>query len=395
MFLFRTDQAKRRNRFVRFSLRTALILLTLLCLALGWWVVTAERQRDAVAAVRELGGRVRYTYELGPEGFPLKKPEPPWAPEWLRDTFGEDLFITLHSVEFEGIRDDFVVQVVPKLRRVASLHTLGLRDTLISDAALANIAELTQLEHLYIGTGSEAPGITTITDKGLAQLSTLRRLRGLTVNNCSIDGSALVHLGMLRRLEWLYMRHTNFNDAAAHHLRQFPRLHRLDLWNTSITDAAIDDICELDRLEDLYLPDNRLTDAAAPKLAKLTRLKVLDVSETQFSDHGVEQLQSLTQLRELAISNTQIDNPKIDRFRKLQDLVLAETRISDTVLKQASQLPELRSLDLFECEQVTDAGIKYLEMSESLQFLDPPNTQAISNGALQNLRRAKPKLVID
>jgi hypothetical protein len=304
MFLFRADQAKRRNRFVRFSLRTALLLLTLLCVGLGWWVVKADRQREAVAAVRELGGRPRYTFELGPEGFPLKRPEPPWAPEWLRDTFGEDLFITVDTVEFEGIRDDFVEQVVPKLRRVLSLRAISLRDTLISDAALASVAKLTQLRELVIGTGSEAPGIATITDKGLTQLSTLRRLRRLTISNCPIDGSALAHLGMLRRLEWLNMRHTNFNDAAASHLRQFPRLLRLDLWNTSISDDAIDDIAKLDRLEVLYLSDNELTDAAASKLAKLTSLQALDVSETQFSDEGVEQLQTLSQLPELALSNT-------------------------------------------------------------------------------------------
>ncbi len=136
MFQHRADQVMRKSRFVRFSLRTALILLTLLCVALGWWVVKARQQREAVAAVRELGGHAHYTFEVGPEGFLQKRSKPPSAPAWLRDTFGEDLFIMRDTVIFKGIRDDFVEQVVPKLRPVSSIRSLELRDTLISDAAL-------------------------------------------------------------------------------------------------------------------------------------------------------------------------------------------------------------------------------------------------------------------
>src|SRR4051812_43109666 len=89
------------KRFFRFSLRTVLVVLTLLCVALGRWVVRAQRQKEAVAAVRQAGGKVAYTYEFDSKGYWIKNPKP-WTPLWLRLTFGEDLFITLDGANFDG-----------------------------------------------------------------------------------------------------------------------------------------------------------------------------------------------------------------------------------------------------------------------------------------------------
>jgi hypothetical protein len=51
---------KPKWRCLQFSLRTVLMLVTLLCLALSMWGVPAERQRRAVAAIEAVGGTVRY-----------------------------------------------------------------------------------------------------------------------------------------------------------------------------------------------------------------------------------------------------------------------------------------------------------------------------------------------
>jgi hypothetical protein len=387
----------RKERLVRFSLRTALAVVTLLCILLGWWVVRAERQRVAAEAVRDVGGRVHYTYEFDSTGVWLDKPQP-WAPAWLRRTIGEDLFITLDGVYFDArqVDDETVGRIVPKLRRVSTLRWLELRDSSISDAALERIAELTQLERLLIrsSAGDSAPR-TQITDTGLAQLKTLHRLRHLSLGDCTINGSAFKYLGALRTLDEIDLRDTDFNDASAHHLRQFPRLKYLNLWKTPITDAAIVEIAHLDRLEELYFWDAQLTDRAAAELAKLTRLKVLDLSGTRIGDAGIEKLLPLRQLQELRLDNTLIADAKIDNFRNLQDLDIGWTRASDGLLERASRLPLLRDLDCCECEQITDTGIKHLERSKSLERLFFPRRRVISDEALQSLQQAKPKLVIN
>ena len=51
--------SKPAKRRFRFSLRSVLVLITLVCIALAWWVVPAERQRVAVAAIRSAGGKAR------------------------------------------------------------------------------------------------------------------------------------------------------------------------------------------------------------------------------------------------------------------------------------------------------------------------------------------------
>jgi hypothetical protein len=61
-------------------------------------------------------------------GESKRGPERPGAPVWLRDALGEDLFITLDTVIFDGntIDDAVVEHVLPKLRRVSSIRSLVL-----------------------------------------------------------------------------------------------------------------------------------------------------------------------------------------------------------------------------------------------------------------------------
>ena len=52
-----------RRRWFQFSIRTVLVVVTVLCVALSLWVVPAERQRRAVEAIEKRGGIVFYVGE--------------------------------------------------------------------------------------------------------------------------------------------------------------------------------------------------------------------------------------------------------------------------------------------------------------------------------------------
>src|SRR5688572_22036394 len=92
-----------RRRWIRFSLRTLLILLTLACLWLGWQAKRARDQRQAIATIRAAAGTVLYTYQFDANGVfadygnKLK----PLAPAWLRDALGQDFFISIHDVKID------------------------------------------------------------------------------------------------------------------------------------------------------------------------------------------------------------------------------------------------------------------------------------------------------
>jgi len=86
-----TTPSKLRRRWFQFSLRTLFVLVTVLCV---WLAVTANRarnQREAVAAIEELGGSVRYEYQ---NSFGQ---EPP-GPKWLRELVGEEYFVSVVDV---------------------------------------------------------------------------------------------------------------------------------------------------------------------------------------------------------------------------------------------------------------------------------------------------------
>ena len=63
---------KPKRRWTQFSLRTVLLLTAVSCVALNLWVVPAERQRRAVAAIRARGCYVFYAEPSGTARRSLK-----------------------------------------------------------------------------------------------------------------------------------------------------------------------------------------------------------------------------------------------------------------------------------------------------------------------------------
>ena len=69
-----TTPSKPRRRWFQFSLRTLMVLVTVLCVWLGLVSERARKQREAVAAIEALGGWVWYDYQNSGQ-------EPP-GPKW-------------------------------------------------------------------------------------------------------------------------------------------------------------------------------------------------------------------------------------------------------------------------------------------------------------------------
>ena len=108
-------QSKRRfswRRLFQYRLRTLLIVTTITAIALGWWTHKARQQREAVAALKEIGGSVKYDSSLPWTGG---MDDPPKYPQWLLDKVGVDLF--------------------------ASVQTLDLGNTQVTDAGLARLKQ--------------------------------------------------------------------------------------------------------------------------------------------------------------------------------------------------------------------------------------------------------------
>jgi hypothetical protein len=137
---------KPKRRWLQFSTRALLVVVTALCVALGIVGWCAERQRRAVAAIKAVGGDVVY--------FSMVDGEPDtWPQRWMP-------------------RD-----VVDKVAIV------GMNNNNVTDTSLAHLACLSEVEEVYLASSK-------ITDEGLMHLSSLSKLEivDLRGTNVTRDG---------------------------------------------------------------------------------------------------------------------------------------------------------------------------------------------------------------
>ena len=132
---------KSKCRLLRFSLRTLLVCMLIVCVTLGtlgWKVQRAKKQRAAVAWVQKLGGEVIYNYVKGE----AKSVQP--GPKWLRELLGVDFF---DEVVYVVIQNEQLSDVTP-LAGLPSLTRLNLKDTQVKD--VTPLARLMSLTHLNL-----------------------------------------------------------------------------------------------------------------------------------------------------------------------------------------------------------------------------------------------------
>ncbi len=122
-----------RRRF-QFSLRSLMVLMTVVAIVCSWFAVKmqqARRQREAVAAVAKGGGFAGYDSPSGPSLSPPAQPEPPW----LRDLLGVNFLSDVEFVAWTQVTDAGLVH----LKGLTSLETLWLIGTQVTDAGVQDL----------------------------------------------------------------------------------------------------------------------------------------------------------------------------------------------------------------------------------------------------------------
>lgn len=183
-----------KRHWFRYSLRTLLVIVTVCSALFGWLgikVRQAQRQKDAVEAIRELHWDVKYDYEYDPNATRFVPPTPP-GPAWVRNSFGVDFLANVVYVDF-------------------------LSDG-VTDAGLDYLEGLNQLKYLHLKNAN-------ITDAGLVRIQGLTQLEFLTLSRTRVTDAGLVYLKGLTHLEYLYLEQTHVTDAGCQKLRKaLPKL---------------------------------------------------------------------------------------------------------------------------------------------------------------------------
>ncbi len=204
--------APHKYRWFQYRLSTLMLVVTAAAIFLGVWTNRVRKQQRAVAAIRQRGGMVYYSYESGPAG---PNPTPP-GPAWLRDLLGIDYL-------------DHVVAVVCDVA---------------TDADLEPLEGLPYVESLWV-VGQDH--VCRVTDAGLAPIGRLRHLRNLSLHCDEITDAGLEHLESLDHLEALDILDARITDAGLAHLRPLRELKDLTLL-CAITDAGMEHLTPLTNL---------------------------------------------------------------------------------------------------------------------------------------------------
>jgi hypothetical protein len=197
-----------RRRWLRFSLRTLMIGITLFCLAAGNVSSKAMRQKRAVERLKALRAvAVYYDYQLDDKLKPHPVEPAAPGPNWLRSLIGVDYFATVSFVGVNVGTDEFL-EAAGDLSHLRNVRIAC--DSKISDRAWKNLKGLTELESLYL---------RGIDDIGMANLSGLLQLRTLHVDSPGVTDAGLASLKGLNGLRTLELWQTHASGAGVKELR--------------------------------------------------------------------------------------------------------------------------------------------------------------------------------
>jgi hypothetical protein len=240
-----------KTRWLRFSLRTLLLLITALCIWLGVQVTAARRQKEAVEAILKAGGQVGFDYQMVPATsggfyeFNIDSSAASAAPAWLHGLVGDDVFRTVVQVHFTNLRRGIAESDLAQLDQLPALRSLQISHTDIA-------CDDGSLRHLR--------------NSDLSHIAGLRQLRTLVIWNSDVDTAGVASMVNLKHLKSLSLKGAPVDDSGLRYLENLPNLEWLDLEGTSITDAGITDLARLTGLKTLRVGLTRITYEGEVKL---------------------------------------------------------------------------------------------------------------------------------
>jgi hypothetical protein len=214
-----TSATPPKRRWFRYSMRTLLLVTTALCIWLGFKVEAARKQREAVAAIKKVGGYVDYDYD--------KKPH------HLANYCGVDLLHSVISVRVFSKPDSpqELRELLPHLSHLPRLRKLSIINGRFRDVDLQHIAGLTELKSLELYSNA-------ITGEGFKHLVGLKQLLEFECYSNPISDESIKPLAELKHLEWVYLGKTDLTDDCVATLTKMSELKHLFLETTGITWAG-------------------------------------------------------------------------------------------------------------------------------------------------------------
>jgi len=202
-----TAKPPHKRRWLNISLRSLIVIWSLVAV---WLAIQVNRARTQAQAVRELGevGNIVYAHELVPSAgggnrYDIGAEAP--GPRWLRHQVGDDFF--------------------REVERIAISPT---------DRHMTMVSELPQVQGIAIAAYK-------LTDAGVRKLAHLTKLKRLQLHHGhGLTDDAFTFLGRLHNLEYVDIRTTPVGDRTLSYLEACSTLKQVVISNTLVTQGGIE-----------------------------------------------------------------------------------------------------------------------------------------------------------
>ncbi len=341
------------RRWLQFSLRTLLVVVTMVGAVSGWLAKEVHKaDRQAKILARVTGGDSFYLYadQWSPDSDgPTQNPQD-WQPNFLQRMFGENFMRSVVIVNFDGSEtENLSDQDTAAFGELTELRHLSICHAPVTDESLAHFSRLTHLKELSLSGAA-------ITDAGLKHLAGLTEVEQLLLYDTPITDEGLVHLQRMTHLKYLALKGTKVSNAGLERLACFKELKTLSLPKSCLGGPGLAKLAPLTELERLYIPpasdddlrylpplpkliffqcwQGKFTDAGMKEFRKFPALKTLDIWGAKITDAGLLKLQGMTSLVDLKVTQSDITADGVSRL----ELSLPNCRI-DHRLRVSENLP--------------------------------------------------------
>ncbi len=212
-----------------------------------------------------------------------------------------------------------------------------------------------------------------VDDEQMQEILIFPQLAALTLEGPSITDALAPRIAKLQDLTLLALRNTLVGDKGIPQLVGLKKLKIIDLrLSPLVSDKSMETLAGMASLRAVRLVGVNITDAGVESLLKLPALVELDVRNCGgVTRKGIEKMGAKKSLRTLKIGGAALGDKTLQLVAGMQNitsLAIETSPVTDAGVARLSKLP-LKSLTIYQCANVTDAGLKILADHKELKQL--------------------------
>lgn len=234
---------------------------------------------------------------------------------------------------------------------------------------------------------------TQLTVDDMKSIAKLTDLESLELYGDQINDSFIAELTPLKKLKNVQIENTSITNKSLEILKEFPEIRILRLQrNMDIDNDAFDILKDFPKLTDLRMLHSNISSSGIFDLELLKNLKSLDARALPVDNIVLSLLEGLTELEIIKLSGNAIGDEGIaslaENNKKLRMIELQDTVISSESATHFSEMKNLKGLKIFRADNFGAEGVAGLGAITGLETLELRNMTA-SNDAILELKNLK------